>query len=301
MALSSHRSPATSLVGALTTAILFFLLSGHPAAATGKTGQVTVFWGRNKAEGSLREACDAGTYTFIVISFLNVFGHGKATLDLSGHPIGPIGADIKYCQSKSIMLFLSIGGPGGTKYSLPSAHAATDLADYLWFAFLAGHRRSTHRPFGEVELDGVDLFIDQGSPDFYDVLATRLWSYNKGFRARVPAQMSATTRCRYPDPRLSRAIATGVITRINVRFYGDAYCAAYWEMEWDKWTAAYPESMIYVGLPASEKTVGYVHPKNLYYGVIPVVQKAANYAGIMIWERFADKQSNYSSYAIQWA
>ncbi|CAN6209495.1 unnamed protein product [Urochloa humidicola] len=113
--------------------------------------------------------------------------------------------------------------------------------------------------------------------------------------------MSATTRCRYPDPRLSRALATGVITRVNVRFYGDAYCAAYWEMEWDKWTAAYPDSGIYVGLPASEETVGYVHPKNLYYGVVPVVQKAANYAGIMIWERYADKQSNYSSYAIQWA
>ncbi|CAN6181495.1 unnamed protein product [Urochloa humidicola] len=296
MALASRRRLATSLVAV--TAVVFFLLADHPA--TGKTGQVTVFWGRNKAEGSLREACDTGTYTFIVISFLNVFGHGKATLDLSGHPIGPIGADIKYCQSKSIMLFLSIGGLG-TQYSLPSAQSATDLADYLWFAFLAGHRSDVHRPFGEVELDGIDLFIDQGSPDFYDVLATRLWSYNKQFRARVPAQMSATTRCRYPDPRLSRALATGVITRINVRFYGDGYCAAYWQQEWDKWTAAYPNSGIYVGLPASEQTVGYVHPKNLYYGVIPVVQKAANYAGIMIWERYADKQSNYSSYAIQWA
>ncbi|CAL5091047.1 unnamed protein product [Urochloa decumbens] len=300
MALASRRRLATSLFLALAAVLFFLLAAAGPAAATGKTGQVTVFWGRNKAEGSLREACDAGTYTFIIISFLNVFGHGKPTLDLSGHPIGPIGADIKYCQSKSIMLFLSIGGPG-TDYSLPTAQSATDLADYLWFAFLAGHRPSTHRPFGEAELDGIDLFIDNGPADFYDVLATRLWSYNKEFRGRTPAQMSATTRCRYPDPRLSRALATGVITRINVRFYGDGYCAAYWEQEWDKWTAAYPQSMIYVGLPASEKTVGYVVPKNLYYGVVPVVQKAANYGGIMIWERYADKQSNYSGYAIQWA
>jgi chitinase len=298
MALSSHRRLAASLVFA---AALVFLLAG-PAAATGKTGQVTVFWGRNKAEGSLREACDAGTYTLVVISFLNVFGHGKASLDLSGHPIGPIGDDVKYCQSKSVMVFLSIGGLG-TQYSLPSAQAATDLADYLWFAFLAGHRKGVHRPFGDAaELDGIDLFIDNGAPDHYDVLARRLWSYNKDFRGRTPAQMSATPRCRYPDPRLERALATGVITRINVRFYGaDGYCAAYWQLEWDKWTAAYPNSGIYVGLPASEQTVGYVHPKNLYYGVVPVVQKAANYGGIMIWERFADKQSNYSSYAIQWA
>nr|CAB3455857.1 unnamed protein product [Digitaria exilis] len=294
---SSRRLIAASLL-ALTA--IFFLLAG-PAAATGKTGQVTVFWGRNKAEGSLRQACDTGTYTFVIISFLNVFGHGKTSLDLSGHPIGPIGADVKHCQSKSILVFLSIGGLGD-QYSLPSSQAATDLADYLWFAYLAGHRAGVRRPFGDdVELDGIDLFVDRGSPEYYDVLAARLWSYNKEFRGRTPAQLSATVRCRYPDPRLKKALDTGVITRINVRFYGDGYCAAYWEMEWDKWTAAYPNSGVYVGLPASEKTVGYVHPKNLYYGVIPVVQKAANYGGIMVWERYADKQSNYSSYAIQWA
>jgi chitinase len=296
MAVASRRRLGSLL--ALAVALLS-LLAG-PAAATGKTGQVTVFWGRNKAEGSLREACDTGTYTFVIISFLSVFGHGKTSLDLSGHPTGPIGADIKHCQSKSILVFLSIGGSGG-QYSLPSAQAATDLADHLWFAYLAGHRSGVHRPFGDAELDGIDLFIDQGPPDHYDVLAARLWSYNKDFRGRTPAQLSATPRCRYPDPRLERALATGVITRINVMFYGDGYCAANWQAEWDKWTAAYPNSGVYVGLPASEQVVGYVHPKNLYYGVVPVVQKAANYGGIMIWERYADKQNNYSSYAIQWA
>jgi len=102
-------------------------------------------------------------------------------------------------------------------------------------------------------------------------------------------------------PGVQRVLATGLVTRINVRFYGDAHCAAYWQQEWDKWTAAFPDSTIYFGLPASEQTVGYVHPKNLYYGVVPVVQKAANYGGIMIWDRYADKQTNYSSYAIQWA
>ncbi|XP_066395836.1 xylanase inhibitor protein 1-like [Miscanthus floridulus] len=98
-------------------------------------------------------------------------------------------------------------------------------------------------------------------------------------------------------PGVQRVLATGLVTRINVRFYGDAH----WQQEWDKWTAAFPDAMIFVGLPASEQTVGYVHPKNLYYGGVPVVQKAANYGGIMIWDRFADKQTNYSSYAIQWA
>ncbi|WVZ62161.1 hypothetical protein U9M48_011938 [Paspalum notatum var. saurae] len=303
MALSSRSRTSQQLVAvAALLSVAAFFLAG-PAAATGKTGQVTVFWGRNKAEGSLREACDTGTYTLVVISFLSVFGHGKTTLDLSGHPTAGVGDDIKHCQSKSILVFLSIGGPGpGSQYSLPSAQAATDLADYLWYAYLAGHRGDVGRPFGDAaELDGVDLFIDQGAPDHYDALVARLWSYNKQFRARTPVQLSATPRCEFPDRRLARALATGVVTRINVRFYGDASCAADWEREWGKWTAAFPDSGVYVGLPASEKTAGYVHPKNLYYGVIPVVQKAANYGGVMVWDRFADKQSNYSGYAIQWA
>ncbi|XP_040385477.1 xylanase inhibitor protein 1-like [Oryza brachyantha] len=299
MAVTGKRQASVSL---LALAALLAVFAGH-AAAAGKTGQVTVFWGRNKAEGSLREACDAGTYTLVVISFLDVFGgHGTPGLDLSGHPVAGVGDDIKHCQSKSIMVFLSIGG-FGSQYSLPSAKAATDLADYLWYAYLAGSGNGTgvRRPFGDAYVDGVDLFIDQGPPDFYDVLAARLWSYNKQFRARTPVQLSATPRCRYPDRRVERALATGVVTRINVRLYGDGYCAAYWQQEWEKWTAAYPDSGIYVGLPASEQTVGYVHPKNLYYGVVPVVQKAANYGGVMIWDRYADKRSNYSGYAIQWA
>ncbi|KAL6880099.1 hypothetical protein ACP4OV_011664 [Aristida adscensionis] len=284
----------------LALAAVLLLAAAGPAAATGKTGQVTVFWGRNKDEGSLREACDSGTYTMVIISFLSVFGHGKYSLDLSGHPIAGVGDDIKHCQSKSILVFLSIGG-FGNQYSLPTPQAATDVADYLWNAFLLGNRSGVVRPFGDAFVDGVDLFIETGSPAHYDVLARRLWSYNKDYRGRTPAQLSATPACRYPDHRVAAALATGVVTRINVRFYGDGYCAAYWEQEWNKWTAAYPGSSVFVGLPASEQTPGYVHPKNLFYGVIPVVQKAANYGGIMVWERYDDKRTNYSGYAIQWA
>jgi chitinase len=298
MTLSSSRR-ADSVVLALVALASVFLAG--PAAATGKTGQVTVFWGRNKAEGSLREACDTGTYTIVVISFLSVFGHGKYDLDISGHPVAGLGADIKHCQSNGHLVYLSIGG-FGNGYSLPSPKAAEDFADYLWFSYLAGTRPGTHRPFGDAYVDGIDFFIEHGPPDNYDVLARRLWAFNKGFRARTPVQLMATPRCRFPDRGgIGRALATGLVGRINVRMYGEGYCAAYWQPEWDKWTKAYPDAQVYVGLPASEQEVGYVHPKNLFYGVVPVVQKAANYGGIMIWERFADKQTKYSSYAIQWA
>ena len=42
-------------------------------------------------------------------------------------------------------------------------------------------------------------------------------------------------------------------------------------------------------------THGWVHPKNVYYDVAPSVQKADNYGGFMIWDRYYDELSNYTS------
>ncbi|KAM0845967.1 hypothetical protein ACQ4PT_055979 [Festuca glaucescens] len=298
MALAS-RKPASVLL--LLAALLFaatFL--AVPAAATGKTGQVAVFWGRNKDEGSLREACDTGTYTIAVISFLDVFGHGNYHLDLSGHDVSAVGADIKHCQSKGILVFLSIGG-FGNQYSLPSPQSAADFANYLWNAYMLGTAKGVSRPFGDAFVDGIDFFIQNGAPDNYDELARRLVEFNKAYRARTPVQLTATPRCGFPDRNVERALATGLFTRIFVRFYDDAHCAAYWQQEWNKWTAAYPSAQIFVGLPAAEKKVGYVHPKNLQGGLFSVVQNTANYGGVMIWERYDDKRTGYSSFAIKWA
>ncbi|XP_037474350.1 xylanase inhibitor protein 1-like [Triticum dicoccoides] len=125
----------------------------------GKTGQLTIFWGRNKDEGSLREACDTGLYTAVIMSFLNVYGHGKYRLDLSGHPLAGIGGDIRHCQSVGVTVSLSIGGFGGD-YALPTNRSALDLADHLWLSYLGSRRRGVRRPFGRARFDGVDLFLE---------------------------------------------------------------------------------------------------------------------------------------------
>jgi chitinase len=295
----THPRPAASLL--LVSAILSVAGLATAINSSGFKGGVTVFWGRNKNEGSLAEACDTGRYTIVVLSFLDVFGHGKYHLDLSGHDLSTLGADIKQCQSKALV-YLSIGG-FGDQYSLPTPQSAIDLADHLWYTYMAGHKEGVYRPFGDAEIDGIDFFIEHGSPDNYDVLARRLWSFNKGFRARTPAQLSTTPRCKYPDQLVGKALATGVVGRINVRFYGDSYCAAHWQQEWNKWAAAFPTNdiQLYVGLPASEKVVGYIQPKNVHLGVLPVVQKADSFVGFTIWNRYSDRQTNYSGSILQWA
>uniref|UniRef100_J3MEA8 GH18 domain-containing protein n=1 Tax=Oryza brachyantha TaxID=4533 RepID=J3MEA8_ORYBR len=185
-----------------------------------------------------------------------------ASLDLSGHPIAGVGDDIKHCQYIGVPVSLSIGG-FGSGYSLPSNRSALDLFDYLWDAYLGGSRAGGHRPFGDAWLDGVDLFLEHGT------------AADRGY--------------------LGRAVATGIFERIHLRIYDDGDCEAYWHLAWGKWTAAYPATRFYVGMTASETTNGWVHPKNVYYDVAPSTQKADNYGGFMIWDRYYDKLTNYTS------
>ncbi|KAL6647593.1 hypothetical protein ACP70R_015030 [Stipagrostis hirtigluma subsp. patula] len=291
MALASRRAAALLAIAALVSVLAV------PAAAAGnKTGQVTVFWGRNKDEGTLREACDSGLYTMVIMSFLNVYGHGRYGLDLSGHPLAGIGDDIKHCQYIGVPVSLSIGGFGGD-YSLPSKKAALDLFDYLWNAFLGGSKPGVHRPFGDAWLDGVDLFLEHGTAaDRYDVLALELAKHNIRGGPGKPLHLTATPRCTFPPASyLKRAVDTGIFERIHIRIYGDDNCQAYWELNWEKWTKAYPATRFYLGLTADEMTHGWEHPKNVYYNDAPKVQKADNYGGFMIWDRYYDKQTNYSS------
>ncbi|VAI04617.1 unnamed protein product [Triticum turgidum subsp. durum] len=266
------RRPAC-LLALLSVAAALFLTPPALAAGGGETGQVTVFWGRNKAEGSLREACDSGMYTMVTMSFLDVFGaNGKYHLDLSGHDLSSVGADIKHCQFKGVPVSLSIGGYG-TGYSLPSNRSALDL---------------------------FDLFLEHGTPaDRYDVLALELAKHNIRGGPGKPLHLTATVRCGYPPAaHMGRALATGIFERVHVRTYeSDKWCNQNlgWEGSWDKWTAAYPATRFYVGLTADDKSHQWVHPKNVYYGVAPVAQKKDNYGGIMLWDRYFDKQTNYSS------
>jgi chitinase len=303
MTMASRRRLALVSVAAC---LVLSLLAG--AATAKKTGQLTVFWGRNKNEGSLRETCDTGLYTTVIISFYSVFGHGRYWGDLSGHPLNGVGDDIKHCQSRNVLVLLSIGG-GGNEYSLPSSQSADDVADNLWYAHLGGFRRGVFRPFGDAVVDGIDFFIDNGGPDHYDELAWRLNWYRRYGGGKKEVHLTATPRCGYPDWRLEKALATGLFERLHVRFYDDAACSYNHAglngvmEQWNKWTARYPKSQVYLGLVAANVPGknDMVSPKQLYYDLLPNVQKAANYGGIMLWDRFYDKQTGYGKTVKYWA
>ncbi|TVU23406.1 hypothetical protein EJB05_25769, partial [Eragrostis curvula] len=277
-----------------------FLASPASADLVNQTGQLTVFWGQHKDEGSLREACDTGVYTMVIMSFLDVYGSGQYNLNISDHPVAGMGDEIKHCQSKGVLISLAIGGFGGN-YSLPTNQSALDLFDYLWNTYLGGNLNGTGRPFGDACLDGVDLFLEHAAAaEHYDVLAKELAKHNISSK---PLHLTATAHCAYPDGFVKQALDTGVFERIHVRFYGDdPDCSIFMFQNWDKWTAAYPASRIFLGLLASEEQGDdWIFMKDLYYGVMPVVQQSPNYGGVMLWDRYYDNKTDYSFYVKYWA
>ncbi|XP_040380249.1 xylanase inhibitor protein XIP-like [Oryza brachyantha] len=290
-------APRRRLPAALSLAVL--LSSACLAAASQNTGDTVVFWGRNRDEGTLREACDAGLYTTVVISFLSAFGQGRPyTLDISGHPVAGVGDDIKYCQSRGKLVLLAIGGQGG-EYWLPSSRAAADLHDHLWNTYLRGDGNAgVSRPFGDAVVNGIDFFIDQGATEHYDELARLLDAHNKDYRATVGVMLTATARCGYPDQRLQAALATGLFHRVHVKQFGDGRCASTQSgvETFKKWAAAY-RSRVLVGVVASPEAdrQSYISPESLNNDVLPVINKLNNFGGVMVWNRYWDKKTNYTA------
>ncbi|XP_060675351.1 acidic endochitinase-like [Ziziphus jujuba] len=276
-------------------------------------GGIATYWGQNLYEGSLAEACNTGLYSYINIAFLITFGGGQDLgLNLAGHcdptwnTCTKFGAEIKTCQSLGVKLFLSIGGASGT-YNLTSAEDAKRVAEQIWNSYLGGTDSSATRPFGDAVLDGVDFDIEVGSVLYYDSLAAYLKNYSQQGKT---VYLSAAPQCPYPDAYLGTAIDTGLFDFVWVQFYNNRDCMYTAEAgvgplltSWNTWSSSLKSGKLFMGLPATEVAApsgGYIPPEVLINQVLPVIVKSSNYGGVMLWSRYYDFLSGYSSKIISY-
>ncbi|KAJ7969850.1 Acidic endochitinase [Quillaja saponaria] len=261
---------------------------------------IAIYWGQNTDEGTLTETCATGNYQFVNIAFLSTFGSGSTpALNLAGHcdpnnnGCTGLSTDIKSCQGQGIKVLLSLGGGAGS-YSLSSADDATQVASYLWNNFLGG--QSGSRPLGDAVLDGIDFDIEAGSGQFWDNLANALKRFNQNLN------LAAAPQCPFPDAHLDKAIQTGQFDFVWVQFYNNPQCqyvdnANNLLAAWNQWTSS-PAKQVFLGLPASPAAApsgGFIPADVLTSQVLPSIKSSAKYGGIMIWNRFADKQNGYSN------
>ncbi|KAH7651537.1 chitinase protein [Dioscorea alata] len=283
--------------------LLLTTLTLATLSITSNAGGIAVYWGQNGNEGSLADTCSSGNYNYVILAFLTTFGNGQTpVLNLAGHcdpsngGCTGISTDIKACQGQGIKVLLSLGGASGS-YNLASADDAQQVADYLWNNYLGGS--SSSRPLGDATLDGIDLDIEGGGTQYWDVLAQKLSQYSQQGNK---VYLSAAPQCPYPDAYMSAALNTGLFDYVWVQFYNNPPCqysgdATNLINSWNTWTSSVPATSFYVGLPASQDAAGsgYLPPDQLISAVLPSIKNSDKYGGVMLWNRYYDLSSGYSS------
>uniref|UniRef100_N1QR71 chitinase n=1 Tax=Aegilops tauschii TaxID=37682 RepID=N1QR71_AEGTA len=262
----------------LTTTLFLALL------ATCHAGSIAVYWGQNDGEASLAETCTSGNYEFVILAFLPKFGKGQTPqLDLASHCDPSSGGcrgqskDIKSCQGRGVKVLLSIGGGDGS-YGLSSPGDARQVALYLWNNYLGGASSSV--PLGDVVLDGINFDIEQGSAKFWNDLATDL--KNLGKNGGKTVLLSTAPQCPFPgewDGECQFSAGRGA--------FMDA---------WKKWESV-PAGKIFLGLPASKDAAGtgFIPAGELTSRVLPLIKDSSKYGGVMLWSKFYDDHTGYSS------
>ncbi|KAJ4956575.1 hypothetical protein NE237_013358 [Protea cynaroides] len=284
--------------------LLFFTLMMLSSVRTSVSDGISIYWGQNGNEGNLTSTCATGRYGFINIAFLYIFGNGQIPqINLAGHcnpssgGCAVVSKGIRDCQNRGIKVMLSIGGGVGN-YSLSSTSDAKNVADYLWNNFLGGS--SSSRPLGDAVLDGIDFDIEAGSTQYWDDLARYLSEYsNQGKKI----YLTAAPQCPYPDSHLGRALNTGLFDYVWVQFYNNPPCqyssgsVDNLLSSWKQWTSSVPATKLFLGLPAASNAAGsgYVPVNVLNSQILPVIETSSKYGGVMLWNRYYDYKSGYSS------
>ncbi|KAK6135938.1 hypothetical protein DH2020_030321 [Rehmannia glutinosa] len=200
---------------------------------------------------------------------INLAGH----CDPTTNGCTGLSSDIKSCQAKGIKVMLSLGGAAGSYY-LASAEDARQVATYLWNNFLGG--KSSSRPLGDAVLDGIDFDIEGGTNQHWDDLARYLSAYsNKGKKVHL----SAAPQCPFLMPGLE--YSSGMTDL---------------EQAWKQWTSI-KATHIFLGLPASPSAAGsgFISTDDLTSQVLPAIKGSDKYGGVMLWDKYHDDQSGYSS------
>ncbi|KAI3668144.1 hypothetical protein L6452_43221 [Arctium lappa] len=262
----------------MTSQLALFSLMVLLLMVSTNAGGIAIYWGQNGGEGTLAETCSTGNYDYVNLAFLSTFGNGQnPMINLAGHcdPYSngctSLSSDIKSCQAKGIKVMLTIGGAAGSYY-LTSAADAKQVATYLWNNFLGG--KSSTRPLGDAVLDGIDFDIEGGTTQHWDDLARYLSGYS----------------------------SQGLFDYVWVQFYNNPPCqysggATNLEDAWKQWTSDIPATKIFLGLPAAPAAAGsgYIPVGDLTSQVLPAIKGSTKYGGVMLWSKYYDDQTGYSS------
>ncbi|KAJ6257952.1 Endochitinase [Drechslerella dactyloides] len=241
-----------------------------------RTDNVALYWGQSSQAGNqepLGHYCARDSVDILIISFVaKLSGNEKApVLHIAPMTDGDmnyatISDDIQYCRRQGKKILISVGGYG-SGYELNSPAEATAAANQIWGIFLGGGQGGGfQRPFGNIELDGVDLDIESPVgqegvywPVFIDQLRS-LYQSESGRGGKSDWLITASPQCPFPDVILSPALLEkrSWFDMLFIQFYNNPCAPSNKESfnfnEWAEWarsSSLNPHVKLFLGTPAN--------------------------------------------------
>ncbi|KAM3458360.1 hypothetical protein MY3296_000566 [Beauveria thailandica] len=261
--------------------------------------KLTVYWGGEDDSLPLMDVCNDDTYDIVNLAFLAYFNKagGYPGLEISGldgpsaaqREVGATGLKdgarlvpaIKKCQANGKLVILSMGG--ATEYS-----DGKKVADQVWNLFLGGTDYKELRPFGDVELDGVDL--DNETNDSTGYLAmTKRFRANMAKGGSKKYYMTAAPQCPFPDQSEPLAVCE-LLDYVWVQFYNNGNCNIAqpgFNAAVKDWSKGIGRAKLFIGGLASgaDGDEGYVDADTFIKALKGVeAMNLPNYGGAMLWE-----------------
>ena len=115
--------------------------------------------------------------------------------------------------------------------------------------------------------------------------------------------ITAAPQCPFPDAWIGNVLTTGLFDYVWVQFYNNPPCQYTsrdinnLESAWKQWTSDIPANKIFLGLPASPEAAGsgFIAVDDLTSKVLQAIKGSSKYGGVMLWSRYYDAQSGYST------
>jgi len=119
--------------------------------------------------------------------------------------------------------------------------------------------------------------------------------------------LSAAPQCPFPDMFLRNALNTGLFNYVWVQFYNNAPCQYSVGnindliSSWNRWTTSINAGSVFLGLPAAPRAAGsrYIPPSVLTSQILPMIKQSPKYGGVMLWSKYFDDRSGYSSFIMR--
>lgn len=100
---------------------------------------------------------------------------------------------------------------------------------------------------------------------------------------------------------MGKALSSGLFDYVWMQFYNN-YCQyngdpSALKATWDQWTTNITATNFFLGLPAapSGATSGFVPADVLISKILPLIKSTKNYGGVMLWSKYYDDLTGYSS------